>query len=93
MKGNERHFVLVDSIGPDELRLTFKGTQLSKQNLRNSYKNSNWKKAPNKNVRIFLLGKISDAQLLNHVYIRFILILKPFIMKSFRTIFFVKKEN
>lgn len=39
---HERDFMLVDSIGPDELRLTYEGQQLSKENLRHFYKNSKW---------------------------------------------------
>ncbi len=46
-QGN-RHFVLVDSIGPDELRLTYENAPLSKQVLRNFYDNSSWYKATKK---------------------------------------------
>ena len=42
---DNRDFMLVDSIGPDELRLTYQGIQLSKQNLRNFYKGGAWHKA------------------------------------------------
>lgn len=38
----ERTFTLVDSIGPDELRLTYKGIQLSKETLRKFYRKSDW---------------------------------------------------
>jgi phosphoribosylaminoimidazole-succinocarboxamide synthase len=38
----ERGFTLVDSIGPDELRLMYKGNQLSKETLRNFYRKSSW---------------------------------------------------
>lgn len=38
----ERGFTLVDSIGPDELRLMYKGTQLSKETLRKFYRKSSW---------------------------------------------------
>ena len=37
-----RKFMFVDSIGPDELRLTYKGQQLSKENLRHCYRDSDW---------------------------------------------------
>lgn len=37
-----RKLVLVDSIGPDELRLLFKGVHLSKEILRQYYKESEW---------------------------------------------------
>lgn len=37
-----RNFMMVDSIGPDELRLTYKGQQLSKENLRHCYRGSPW---------------------------------------------------
>jgi phosphoribosylaminoimidazole-succinocarboxamide synthase len=40
-QGN-RKFVLVDSIGPDELRLTYDGVQLSKECLRTPYRGSAW---------------------------------------------------
>lgn len=39
-----RQFMMVDSIGPDELRLTFQGVQLSKENLRQFYRESSWAK-------------------------------------------------
>ena len=38
----DRNFVLVDSIGLDELRITSKNTHLSKEILRQYYKNSQW---------------------------------------------------
>lgn len=44
----DRDFMLVDSIGPDELRLSYKGIQLSKQNLRNFYLDSSWHQAVEK---------------------------------------------
>ncbi len=37
-----RYIILVDSIGPDELRLTYKGTQLSKETIRKCYRGSEW---------------------------------------------------
>lgn len=40
-KGN-RTFILVDSIGPDELRLTYKGIQLSKESIRRYYRETPW---------------------------------------------------
>lgn len=43
--GGERRFQLVDSIGPDELRLLYKGTQLSKEVLRAAYRDSSWHRA------------------------------------------------
>jgi phosphoribosylaminoimidazole-succinocarboxamide synthase len=42
-EGN-RHLQLIDSIGPDELRLTYNGIQLSKENLRRFYRDSEWYK-------------------------------------------------
>ncbi|MCO4795214.1 MAG: hypothetical protein KC493_15965 [Bacteriovoracaceae bacterium] len=41
----DRVIQLVDSIGPDELRLTYNGVQLSKENLRRFYRNSEWHKS------------------------------------------------
>jgi phosphoribosylaminoimidazole-succinocarboxamide synthase len=40
-----RQFWIVDSIGPDELRLTYHGVQLSKENLRRFYRDSEWHQA------------------------------------------------
>lgn len=40
--GHDREIVLVDSIGPDELRLTKDGVQLSKEIIRQYYKSSEW---------------------------------------------------
>ncbi len=42
---NERNFILVDSIGIDELRLTHKSKSLSKEFLRETYKKSSWYEA------------------------------------------------
>ena len=42
---NERDFILVDSIGIDELRLTSGGKSLSKEFLRETYKKSSWYEA------------------------------------------------
>ena len=42
--GDEREIILVDSIGPDELRLTRDGKQLSKEIIRQYYRNSDWYK-------------------------------------------------
>ena len=41
---NKRSFMLVDSIGIDELRLVYKGKSFSKEFLRENYKNSIWYK-------------------------------------------------
>ncbi|MEK7485106.1 MAG: phosphoribosylaminoimidazolesuccinocarboxamide synthase [Planctomycetota bacterium] len=38
----QRDFMLVDSIGPDELRLTYRGQQLSKEKLRTFYRKTSW---------------------------------------------------
>lgn len=48
----DRFFSLVDSIGPDELRLKYKGTQLSKESLRVFYKSSKWYTAVNESKKI-----------------------------------------
>lgn len=45
---SDRDFMLVDSIGPDELRLTYKGISLSKENLRQVYRHSSWYEAVKK---------------------------------------------
>jgi phosphoribosylaminoimidazole-succinocarboxamide synthase len=44
----EREFMLVDSIGPDELRLLAKGVHFSKELLRLHYRDSDWAKAVEK---------------------------------------------
>ena len=44
-EGGLRDFMLVDSIGPDELRLSYNNIQLSKQNLRNFYRGGTWHQA------------------------------------------------
>ena len=41
----ERDFMFVDSIGPDELRLLCDGVQLSKENLRERYRGGSWHQA------------------------------------------------
>ncbi len=41
----ERQFELVDSIGPDELRIDYKGIQLSKESLRQIYRRDPWYEA------------------------------------------------
>ncbi len=43
-----RGFLLVDSIGPDELRLLSSGTQISKEYLRQHYRGSSWEVAVRK---------------------------------------------
>ncbi len=40
-----RHFMLVDSIGPDELRIDFEGVAMSKELLRSFYRHSSWYEA------------------------------------------------
>lgn len=52
-QGN-RSFSLVDSIGPDELRLIYKKTQLSKESLRSVYRSSPWYKALKESKKIAL---------------------------------------
>lgn len=47
-----RDIMLVDSIGPDELRLTYKGVQLSKEVLRQFYSKSDWKKNLDKSKKM-----------------------------------------
>jgi phosphoribosylaminoimidazole-succinocarboxamide synthase len=48
----DREFILVDSIGPDELRLTYEGVQLSKENLRQVYRETSWYQAVEKAKKI-----------------------------------------
>ena len=42
---NKDQLLLVDSIGPDELRLIYKGVHLSKEMIRQVYRGSSWEKA------------------------------------------------
>lgn len=42
MIGSDREIILVDSIGPDELRLTKNGIQLSKEIIRQYYRQTEW---------------------------------------------------
>ena len=44
-ESGNRRFKLVDSIGPDELRLTYNGVQLSKECLRQPYRGTPWHEA------------------------------------------------
>jgi phosphoribosylaminoimidazole-succinocarboxamide synthase len=48
----DRSFMLVDSIGPDELRLIYKRKQLSKESLRLCYRDSKWYQAVNNAKKI-----------------------------------------
>ncbi len=69
--GINREIILVDSIGPDELRLTKDGVQLSKEIIRQYYKESEWysrldevKKKHGEKFKDF----ISPPQKLNHEF-------------------------
>ena len=42
MVSGQREFLLADSVGPDELRLGLLGYQLSKENIRQYYRGSDW---------------------------------------------------
>ena len=48
INNNLREFIVVDSLGPDELRLTYKDVLISKEFLRQYYKNSSWHQAVEK---------------------------------------------
>jgi phosphoribosylaminoimidazole-succinocarboxamide synthase len=48
----DRSLMLVDSIGPDELRLTYEGLPLSKELLRQIYTNSTWNDAVKKSKEL-----------------------------------------
>lgn len=74
--GDHREILLVDSIGPDELRLIYDGESLSKEYLRQFYKDSSWKKTLQKSqrenikdVRSYVLDVLKDGPLsLDHEY-------------------------
>ncbi|MGZ3769378.1 MAG: phosphoribosylaminoimidazolesuccinocarboxamide synthase [Bdellovibrio sp.] len=55
-----RSLILVDSIGPDELRLTYEGLPLSKEFLRQIYGNTSWNEAVKKSKEIAKERKTQD---------------------------------
>ncbi|MGB0454156.1 MAG: phosphoribosylaminoimidazolesuccinocarboxamide synthase [Bacteriovoracaceae bacterium] len=57
-----RGFQLVDSIGPDELRLMFQNIPLSKEVLRQAYKKSNWYSCFNEQKEKLASKNIKDWQ-------------------------------
>ena len=57
-----RDFMLVDSIGPDELRLTHAGQSLSKQNLRGCYLGTPWKAAVDRAKALAQARGVADWQ-------------------------------
>jgi phosphoribosylaminoimidazole-succinocarboxamide synthase len=60
MKNGKREILLVDSIGPDELRLTKDGTPLSKENLRMFYRDSEWHLALEESKKMAKMRKVKD---------------------------------
>jgi phosphoribosylaminoimidazole-succinocarboxamide synthase len=58
--GGERTLMLVDSIGPDELRLTYEGLPLSKEFLRQIYGPSSWSQAVKKAKELASARKTQD---------------------------------
>lgn len=81
--GINRNFMLVDSIGPDELRLMYKDLHLSKEILRQAYQNSDWlknmklakdvsKKNPEVSWKTYLIEQLgSKPEPLNAVFLQF----------------------
>ena len=66
--GDNRELVLVDSIGPDELRLICDGESLSKEYLRQFYSDSSWKKALKKsqnekcnNIQDYVINVLKES--------------------------------
>ncbi len=57
---NERNFMLVDSVGPDELRLTYNGMQLSKELLRQFYRKTPWYEAQKRAKTVATKRGITD---------------------------------
>jgi len=55
-----RDFLLIDSIGPDELRLTYNNVQLSKEVLRKFYRDSDWEQATEQAKKLADQRGISD---------------------------------
>lgn len=56
----ERELLLVDSIGPDELRLTYEGLPLSKEFLRQIYAKSSWSEAVKRSKELAKERKVPD---------------------------------
>lgn len=56
----QRDLLLVDSIGPDELRLTYEGLPLSKEFLRQLYSDSSWSRAVKKAKELAAERKSQD---------------------------------
>ncbi|KYG65928.1 phosphoribosylaminoimidazole succinocarboxamide synthase [Bdellovibrio bacteriovorus] len=56
----DRELLLVDSIGPDELRLTYEGLPLSKEFLRQLYGNTSWSDAVKKSKELAAERKTQD---------------------------------
>ena len=56
----ERDFWLIDSIGPDELRLSYRGISLSKENLRQCYQGGPWHKALEEAKNLAKKREVSD---------------------------------
>lgn len=56
----DRELLLVDSIGPDELRLTYEGLPLSKEFLRQLYGNTSWNDAVKKSKDLAAERKTQD---------------------------------
>lgn len=57
---DQRALLLVDSIGPDELRLTYEGLPLSKEFLRQIYRNTEWADAVKKSKELAEERKTQD---------------------------------
>ncbi len=56
----DRDFWLIDSIGPDELRLSYRGISLSKENLRQCYQQSAWREALEEAKTLARRREVSD---------------------------------
>ena len=63
---NSRSFVLVDSLGLDELRLVYKGASLSKEFLREYYRKTSWFKAVEDAKKIRERKNLKDWKSLCH---------------------------
>jgi len=66
----EREIVLIDSIGPDELRLSCEGVQLSKEVLRKFYRASEWFQAVKVAKQMLVRKEISQDDWQDYVAIK-----------------------
>ncbi|MBT7608242.1 MAG: hypothetical protein HN576_00705 [Bacteriovoracaceae bacterium] len=65
-RNGQRTFQLIDSIGPDELRISARGKQLSKERLREFYRDGDWHKKIEEAKEIAILRGTPDWKSICH---------------------------